>query len=183
MENRVGEERALSAADRRAANLAFPAIPAKLGINTEFAPTRHPGATRQQARGHHPGATKPTSGEKLARAREFMAQGSSALEAAKRAGISRETLTRELQSDPNIVKLGGRYVDRKIVELLRYRQQLGAVYKDKFENVEEFFAARPLPEQIDDLEEAKRLHREWLDNGQQPLGRFLNMYLAYHTTI
>jgi hypothetical protein len=94
---------------------------------------RHPGTTRQEARGHHPGATKPSSAEKVARAREFMAQGSSATEAAKRAGISRETLTRELQTDPNIVKLGGRYIDRKLFELLRYRQQLGAAYKDKFE--------------------------------------------------
>jgi predicted house-cleaning noncanonical NTP pyrophosphatase (MazG superfamily) len=138
---------------------------------------RHPGTTRQQARGHGGTHAKSRTAAKLHLARLDVMAGMSATAAAKRHKVSRETVARSVRSDPNIVKRRGRWVDIRLERLAEYKQK---IEREVGDGVVEFFEARSLEDQLTDLDTADALHDEYTENGGRPLGYKYNLFILYH---
>jgi hypothetical protein len=138
---------------------------------------RHPGATRQQARGHGGIKAKSTTAEKLRLARLDVMAGMSPSAAAKRLKVSRETIAQSVRSDPNIVKRRGRWVDIRLERLTEYKRK---IEREVGDGVLQFFEMRPLEDQLTDLDTADALHDEYIANGTRPLGYKYNLFILYH---
>jgi hypothetical protein len=103
--------------------------------------------------------------------------GMSPTAAAKRHKVSRETIAQAVRSDPNIVKRRGRWVDIRLERLAEYKQK---IEREVGDGVRQFFEARPLEEQLRDLDTAGALHGEYIENGSRPLGYKYNLFILYH---
>jgi hypothetical protein len=62
----------------------------------------------------------------------------------------------------------------------KYAERLEQVYGDRFEGISAYFLEQPRSLQDHFIELSKVLHQDYLDNGQQNLGRDMNMFLMYH---
>lgn len=66
-------------------------------------------------------------------------------------------------------------------ERVAYQQKLDKVYGDRLANIGTVhFAQLSVQRQLDLMAEAAVLHEEFIANGQQPLGRKLDLFIAYH---